>query len=208
MITLFSVDDHEVIHLGLQQLASAEPDLEFLGATTDPARALDLVAGLRPDVVLLDLFIGEEQGWDTCRALTTAVPDTKVIFYSGYGNAELVDRAIRSGASGYLLKGTSLAGLPEMLRTAQRTGQALDADLLKEWMDFRRRLDERPTLTSQELDLVRLIAEGLDNHQIAEAHHLSFHTVKFHIGKMLKKTGETNRAGLVRWATERHLLDQ
>ncbi|QSE80311.1 response regulator transcription factor [Rhodococcus koreensis] len=206
-IGVFSIDDHEIVHAGLERLAEREPDFVFLGAAASVASAEKDALRCSPDIVMLDLFIGEEQGWSLCRDLLAASPTTKVVFYTGYGNAQLVDRAMLLGASGYILKAASMSALPDMLRTVVRSGQYIDPALLKEWVDARRVTTEKPAFSERELSIVTMIAAGLDNYAIAERMNLTFHTVKFHIGKMLKKTGESNRAGLVRYAKERFLLE-
>lgn len=204
---VFSIDDHEIIHQGIQRMAEREADFVFLGATGKITNAESEVAAVRPDIVMLDLFIGEEQGWSVCRDIVTSMPDTKVVFYTGYGNAQLVEKAMQLGASGFILKTSALSDLPDMLRTVVRVGQCIDPSLLKEWVDSRRARTKAQDFNDQEIEIISMIADGLDNYAISERLHLSFHTVKFHIGKMLKRTGEPNRAGLVRFAKERFLIE-
>lgn len=206
-IGVYSIDDHEIIHTGIARLTEQEPDFDFLGATGDTSIAVAQVVTLRPHIVLLDLFIGDEPGWDVCRELSAAAPGVHVVIYSGHGNAQLLDRALNLGVSGYILKSAGIAGLPRMLRTVVATGQFIDPPLLREWINTRRDRNSNNIFSDQELAIVRMIAEGLDNHDIAARTHLSFHTVKFHIGKMLKRTREPNRAGLVRFAKENYLID-
>jgi DNA-binding NarL/FixJ family response regulator len=206
-IAIFSIDDHEIIHQGIARMAERESDFVFLGATGKITNAESEVAAARPDIVMLDLFIGEDQGWSVCRDLVTSMPDTKVVFYTGYGNAQLVEKAMQLGASGFILKTSPLSDLPDLLRTVVRVGQCIDPSLLKEWVDSRRARTKAPDFNDQEILIVSMIADGLDNYVISERLHLSFHTVKFHIGKMLKRTGESNRAGLVRFAKEKFLID-
>lgn len=206
-IRLYSVDDHEIVHAGIERMAERENDFEFVGASTTVSVAEEEITALTPDVVMLDLFIGEDKGWSLCRDVLRSLPSVKVVFYTGYGNAQLVDRAMRLGAAGFILKAASMSALPEMLRTVVRSGQYIDAALLKEWIDARRTPVDTPVFNDQELLILSMIADGLDNYAIGEHMNLSFHTVKFHIGKMLKRTGEPNRAGLVRFAKEKFLID-
>ncbi|MFD9668588.1 response regulator [Rhodococcus sp. NPDC059968] len=99
-IGVFSIDDHEIVHAGLERLAQREPDFVFLGAAASVASAeKDALRG-SPDIVMLNLFIGAEQGWSLCRDLLAASPTTKVVFYTGYGNAQLVDRVMLLGRIG------------------------------------------------------------------------------------------------------------
>jgi two-component system, NarL family, response regulator DevR len=206
-IRVFSIDDHEIVHMGIEHVAQASGNLVFVGATADLATAEQQVAEQKPDLVLLDLYIGDEQGWDVCRRLLAFRPDLRVVFYTAYGNAQLVARAVALGASGFLLKTTSMSDLPAMLQTAVTTGQVIDPFLLAEWAAAQGRGAAAVQFSDQERIILSYIASGLDNHEIAEQMHLSFHTVKFHIGKMLRRTEESNRAGLVRYAKEHFLLD-
>jgi DNA-binding NarL/FixJ family response regulator len=206
-IGIFSVDDHEIIHQGIERMAEREADFVFLGGTGKVSDAEGKVSAVRPDIVMLDLFIGEEQGWSVCRDIVTSMPHTKVVFYTGYGNAQLVEKAIQLGASGFILKTSTLSDLPDMLRTVMKAGQCIDPSLLKEWVESRRNRTKALDFNDQEIQIISMIADGLDNYAISERLHLSFHTVKFHIGKMLKRAGESNRAGLVRFAKEKFLID-
>ncbi|MGC0367123.1 two-component system response regulator NreC [Rhodococcus sp. 27YEA15] len=206
IIRIFSIDDHEVIHAGLARMAERESDLIFLGAAKDVVVARRESLLLSPDIIMLDLFLREEQSWSLCLYLLTVSPKTKVVFYTGYGNAQLVDRALHMGASGFILKAASMSALPDMIRTVARSGQYIDPELLKEWVDSRR-VPAGVSFNDQELLIVSMISDGMDNYAIAERMNLSFHTVKFHIGKLLKRTGENNRAGLVRFAKDRFLIE-
>ncbi|OZC83485.1 hypothetical protein CH282_16185 [Rhodococcus sp. 06-418-1B] len=206
-IKLFSIDDHEIVHGGVELLASLDADFEFVGASSDTASAVQDVVAADPDIVLLDLFIGEEQGWPVCRQLRETLTNTHVVFYTGYGSVQLVDRAIALGASGFILKSTRTSDLPDKLRAVMTVGQFIDPGLMTAWIASHQRRSDIPFFSEQERRIVALIADGLDNFEVAEAMHVSFHTVKFHIGKLLKRTGESNRAGLVRYAKEQFLLE-
>jgi two-component system response regulator DevR len=135
------------------------------------------------------------------------VPGLSIVMFTAFGNEELLDEAIRSGAVGYLLKDTSTAGLPDVLRTVRREGAYFDPRVANQaLMTKRRGAAQHPALSERELRIVRLIAEGEDNWAIAEKLDLSVHMIKFHIGALLKRYGVKRRAELVRVLMERQLL--
>ena len=204
-VTVVSLDDHEAISTGLKVLLAEQEGVEFIGATTQAAMLAPMIARLRPDVVLLDLFLGQDPTWLTCREVADTAEGPAVVIYSGYGNAQLLDRAMAAGASGYVLKDTPVADLSSILRTVREGRCYWDPSLHRQWKSARARA--RSTIfPERELEIIALIAEGLDNFAIAERLHISHHTVKFHIGKALTRTGEATRAGLVRVAMAEHVV--
>lgn len=206
MISVMAVDDHAVIHGGIEAALANHDDLCWLGAVDSLSQVMAAATETRPDVVLLDLWVGEQQSWDACRQLCALDDPPVVAIFSGYGNSQLVDRSMRAGALGYVLKSTPPAQLPQIVRDLASNKACWDPELLASWTrEFRGR--SRPNLfTERELDIVRLIAQGKDNYDIADELHLSTHTIKYHIAKALRRTGETNRAALVRRATKDQVL--
>ena len=196
-----------VIHDGLRAMAEREPDLNMVGAVAHLSDASDLIARLRPDVVILDLRIDEESSIDTCAAITTTFPDVKVLMFSGHGNAELLRQSIRAGAAGYLLKDTNTSHLPGILRDLMRTGSYYDSRLSGSLL--RSSVSRKPTdaFNARELLIVAEIARGANNYDIGEHLNISSHTVKFHISAMLKRHSLQSRSELVRLAMSMQLLD-
>ena len=208
MIRFCVVDDHEIIHDGLRAMADREADLEFAGATTQPQEAVALVERARPDVLLLDLRLGEESSTDLCAELARRFPDLAVLVFSAYGNAELLTQAIRAGAVGYVVKDTTTSRIPEILRELSRSGTYFDPKLAGGLL--RRSIAPEGPVASfnqRELDIVRCIAHGQDNHAIGEQLRISSHTVKFHVTAMLRRHHLRRRTELVRLAMQMHLLD-
>ncbi|NMH97507.1 response regulator [Pseudonocardia acidicola] len=208
MIRFCVVDDHEIVHDGLRAMAAREDDLEFTGATTSPADAPALIERAGPDVLLLDLRLGEENSTDLCAELTRRFPELTVLVFSAYGNAELLSQAIRAGAAGYVLKDTSTARIPDILRELRRNGSYFDPRIAGRLL----RRSASPSATPEafgerELEIVRRIARGENNHEIGERLHISPHTVKFHVTTMLRRHELRRRAELVRLAMELHVLD-
>lgn len=210
MIGFCVIDDHEVVHDGLRALAGREPDLEFLGAATTVEDGAGLVTRTRPDVALVDLRIGERDGGngiELCRALTRSPDAPAVVIFSAYGNRELLSRALDAGASGYMLKETSVSRVPEILREVVTAGSWFEPRVAGELLARRRDAGESPTFSEREIAIVHAIGRGESNHEIGEQLHLSPHAVKYHVASMLRRHRCHRRAELVRLAHDRHLLD-
>lgn len=206
MIRFCIVDDHEIVHDGLRAMAGREPDLEFAGAAASVTDAKSLIAVEHPDVLLLDMRLAAENGLDSCSTLSTASPGMKIAVFSAYGNAELLQRAIQSGAAGYVLKETTTARLPEIVRELVANGSYFDSRLASGLLK-RSAGPNQPAFNDRELEIVRLIARGWDNHRIGEEVCISPHTVKFHVTAMLRRHKVRRRAELVRVAMDLHLID-
>lgn len=211
MIRFCVVDDHDVVHGGLRAMADREPDLEYLGGATTVADGADLVDRLRPAVAILDLRIGERDGGngiDLCRTFTARYPDLLVVLFSAYGNSELLAQAIEAGASGYVLKETSLGRVPAILREIKASGSWFEPRIANELLQRRvHSAHSSAAFSEQELDIVRGIGRGENNYDIGEQLHISPHTVKYHIASMLRRHNVHRRAELVRLALDLHLLD-
>lgn len=202
-IRFCAVDDHDIVLYGVEAMAHREPDLEFCGAAASAEEARGLVSRERPDVVLLDLRLGKEHSFGLCREITELSPGSRTMMFTAFGNEDLLDAALRAGAVGYLLKDASTAGLPEVLRIVQRDGSYFDPRIASSALLAP---SDRTPLTSRELTVIRLIAEGRDNHAIAEEVHVSVHMVKVHVAGLLRRFGASNRAELVRILMERQLV--
>jgi DNA-binding NarL/FixJ family response regulator len=206
MIRLCVVDDHEIVHDGLRAMAGREDDLEFVGSATTSDAAEKLVVDNRPDVLLLDMRLAGGNSIHTCAALSATFRDLKIAVFSGYGNSELLAQAIRAGAAGYILKETTTARLPDIIRELVTTGSYFDSRLAGGLLR-RSTGANQPAFNERELEIVRLIARGLDNHRIGEKVCISPHTVKFHVTAMLRRHELTRRTELVRLAMDLHLID-
>lgn len=206
MIRFGVVDDHEIVHDGLRAMAGREPDLEFAGAAIAATGAADLVASERPEVLLLDMRLAAGSSIDICAKLSGSYPDMKIAVFSAYGNPELLSRAIRAGAAGYVLKETTTSRLPGILRDLVADGSYFDSRLAGGLLK-RTAGPNQPAFNERELEIVRLIARGMDNHRIGEQVRISPHTVKFHVTAMLRRHKVRRRTELVRVAMDLHLLD-
>ncbi|WP_328477281.1 response regulator transcription factor [Streptomyces sp. NBC_00377] len=208
-LRLLLADDHAVVRAGLRALLEGEPDLAVVGEAGTGEEAVRLAAQLVPDVVLMDLrFAGDGasvDGVEAVRRLAVAAPGVPVVMLTSFSGRADVVRALEAGARGYVLK----AGPPRELFRAVRgaavgalgLASAVVGDLVGQVPDPERQLSGR------EVEVVRLLADGLSNRSIAEALFLSEATVKTHLVRVYRKLGVDNRAGAVSEAVRRGLLD-
>lgn len=208
-VRLLLVDDHVMIRAGLRALLEGEPDLEVIGETGDGAGALRLATQLRPDVVLMDLRLGDEgagpDGVEVTRQLTATVPEVSVVVLTSYGTQADVVRAVRAGARGYVLKAGEPEELYRAIRTAAGGGMGLAPQAAARLVG--QVVAPAAVLTGREVQVVRLLARGLSNRSIAEALFLTEATVKTHLVRIYRKLDADNRAGAVAQAMARGLIE-
>ncbi|MFJ8106006.1 response regulator transcription factor [Streptomyces sp. NPDC096132] len=209
-LRLLVADDHAVVRAGLRALLEGEPDLEVAAEAGSGEEAVRLAARLVPDVVLMDLRFGGGggsgiDGIEAVRRLAAEAPGIPAVMLTSYSGRADVVRALEAGARGYVLK----AGPPEELFRAVRGAAAgalgLASEVVGELVG-RSPAPERE-LSGREVEVVRLLAEGLSNRAIAEALFLSEATVKTHLVRVYRKLGADNRAAAVSEAVRRGLLD-
>jgi DNA-binding NarL/FixJ family response regulator len=188
-ISLLAVDDHEVVRWGLRLLMADQPWVERCATAAGPEEALALTARMRPDVAVVDLFLGEASGAELCSALREVSPATRVLLISGAG--WLSPAAARAaGASGFVPKDWMAE---DVLSAVRMVANGMTVFVPRE---------ERPGvgLSRREREIVALMAQGSTNGEIAGALHLSPHTVKDHASAVYRKLGVRNRAEAVRRA--------
>jgi len=205
-IRFCAVDDHDIVLYGVEAMAAREPGLVYCGGAADARSALALVEHQRPDLLLLDLRLGSGNSFALCEELSERVPATAVLMFTAFANEDLLRGAIQAGAVGYLLKDTSTAGLPDALRAARAEGSYFDPRVSNDALMASMRGTPLPALTEREITILRLVAAGRDNHEIAEELGFSVHTIKLHIGQLLRRFGVRRRTELVRVLMERQLL--
>lgn len=208
------VDDHEVVRLGLMTLIDDQDDLEVVGEAGTAAEAVRQVEQLRPNVVLMDIRIPGEGGIEATRQVTSQFPETKVVMLTSFADDELVFRAIRAGAAGYVLK---QIGNEELLRAirAAAAGEALldsstTARLLAHVRDLEQRADDDAfrDLSERELDVLAEVSRGKSNAEIGASLNLSEKTVRNYISTVLGKLNLSNRVELATYAVQHHLSDR
>jgi DNA-binding NarL/FixJ family response regulator len=203
-------DDEALVRHGLRAMLEAEPDIEVVAEAVDGSEAVDLARRVRPDVFVMDIRMPVVDGIEATRRIAAAVPSTRVLVVTTFDLDGYVFAALRAGAAGFLLK----AARPAQLVQAVRTSAAGDALVSPAGT---RRLVEHFTatdgpagglteLTSREHDVLRLIARGMANREIAQTLFLSEKTVKTHVTRVLAKLGVTSRTQAVVYAYESGLV--
>ena len=206
------VDDHGVLRAGLRSLLNAEPDLQVVGEAADGQTGLRLATELNPDLVLMDITMPGMSGIQVTRQLKETLPGTRVLILTLHEDESLLREAIRSGASGYILKQAVEAELISAIRAVGRGDlyihPAMTRALLKDVSPLLVP-EENPTepLSPREHEVLRLVAQGHTNRQVAEMLHLSVRTVESHRANLMDKLGLSSPAQLVRYAIEHGLLE-
>jgi two-component system, NarL family, response regulator DevR len=208
------VDDHEVVRLGLMTLINDQPNMQVVGEAGTTAEAVRAVERLQPDVVLMDIRMPGEGGIEATQQIVARFPETKVVMLTSFADDELVVRAIRAGAVGYVLK---QVGNEELLRaiTAVARGEALldpstTARLLSRVREAERKADEDAfrDLSDREVDVLAELARGKTNAEIGRVLNLSEKTVRNYVSTVLEKLHLTNRVELATYAVEHHLFER
>lgn len=206
MIRVVIVDDHPIVRAGLVGLVDAADDLEVVGTGATGLEAVSLAQALTPDVVLMDLRMPGLDGDEATARILAAVPTTRVVILTTYESDDAILAAIGAGASGYLLKASPEAELLAGIR-AVATGEVALAPSVSRVLV---RQASAPTpavvLTPRELDVLRLVAEGLSNREIGERLHLGEATVKSHLLTAFPKLDARSRTGAVTRARDLGLL--
>lgn len=205
MIRVLIVDDHPVVRSGLVAVLGSEPGLELVGAAASGEEALDLAAALQPDVVLCDLRLGDGlDGVGVTEALRRQPDAPAVLILTTYDNDSDIARAVLAGAAGYLLKDADTAHIVAGIADAAAGRLVLSAEL--EGRVVERMARGVPTLSERELDVLRLVADGLANKEIARALFISEGTVKTHLVHAFAKLDADSRTAAVAAARRHGLL--
>jgi DNA-binding NarL/FixJ family response regulator len=208
MIRVLIVDDHPIVHDGVSAVLRTETDIRVTGSAGTTAQALEQIGADPPDVVLLDLRLPGEDGLDGVRRIGALYPAVRVIVFTAYDADEYVFAAIRAGAKGYVLKGSPAQDLVRAIREVHAGDSYLSpvigAKLARQVSAPR---SAKGLLTPRELAVLRLVAGGQSNQQIAKSLGITERTVKFHVTSIFNKLGADNRAQAVALAGRRGLLN-
>ena len=210
------VDDHALFRRGLQMVLKQEPDLDVVGEAGDGVEAVEKAQELMPDVVLMDVRMPGQSGIKATEQIRELLPHVKILMLTiSDEEADLYD-AIKAGASGYLLKEISIDDVAEAVRSVwhgqSRISPSMASKLLTEFAAMSKRADERqqlpaPRLTDREMDVLKLVAQGLNNRDIARDLFISENTVKNHIRNILEKLHLHSRMEAVVYAVREKLLE-
>jgi two-component system, NarL family, nitrate/nitrite response regulator NarL len=215
-ITVLLADDHAVVRAGLRSLLEAENGIQVVGEAQTGREALRLTKKLLPAVVVMDIAMPLLNGLEATRQILKAVPATKVLILSAHSDDEYVDEVIRIGAAGYLIKQTSAHILSEAIRQAHK-GQAFFDPFVSKRLEDRQqnsrlgvagwRTKGNVGLTSREVEILQLIAEGKANKQSADELGISIKTVEKHRQNLMSKLGIHDTAGLTRYAIAAGIIE-
>ncbi len=200
-IRIVVVDDHTIVREGLRSVLELEPDVTVVGDAGTPDAALKVVAEHRPDLVLLDLKLGDDrpaQGLDLCTELVRRFPKVRVVILTTFHDQDMLLDALRRGARAYVLKDVDAADLMRIIRAVRRGESGFDtrsAALVVRSLSGR--AAAAPQLTSREVAIIRLVAKGLTNREIGRMSFISESTVKFHLRNVMDKLDVHHRAEVV-----------
>jgi len=206
-IRVMTVDDHEIMRGGIKFVLLAFDDLELVAEARGGEEALRLCSETEPDVVLMDMKMPDMDGIATTKAIKQSHPQVQVVVLTSYPDEDLVRRALKAGAVGYVLKDTAKEDLADAVRAAH-TGQTTLSPIVAEAL---MQAPDSPSSSSDELsereqEVLALLAEGHSNKQIAERLHRSPYTIRHHVSQIIAKLGATNRAEAAALAVQRGLL--
>jgi two-component system NarL family response regulator len=215
-VRVLVADDHALFRRGLVMVLASEPGIEVVGEAEDGEDAIARAGELAPDVVLMDVRMPRTSGIDATRAIADVVPTAKILMLTVSDEEEDLYEAIKAGATGYLLKEISIEEVATAVRSVV-AGQSLispsmASKLLNEFTSLARRAEERtsvpsPRLTDRELEVLKLVAQGMSNREIATALYISENTVKNHVRNILEKLHLHSRMEAVVYAVREKLLE-
>ncbi len=200
------VDDHAVVRQGLRMFLATDEGLQVVGEAENGQEALEKVAVLHPDVVLMDLLMPVMDGVQATRQIKARFPEVEVIALTSVLDDRLVTEAIHAGATGYLLKDTHPEELVEAIHAAGRGEVRLHPEAAKRLAQEVRTAEMRETLTPRETEILRLVGRGLSNKRIAQQLELSELTVKTHVSNLLSKLGLSSRTQAALFAIREGLI--
>jgi len=195
-ISIFLLDDHEIVRRGIAELLRAVPDFEVVGEAGTVAQALPRVLASRPDVAILDARLPDGSGIDVCRDIRSALPSTYCLILTSYSDQDAVLASVLAGASGYVLKEIRTSGLVDAIRKAAQGKSLLDVDVISQVIN---KLGSAPpddrvnSLSEREREVLGYIAQGLSNRQIGERMFLAEKTIKNYVSSLLAKLGFERR---------------
>jgi DNA-binding NarL/FixJ family response regulator len=216
-IKVLLADDHKLVRAGIKSLLENSNGITVVGEASNGREAISLANELIPDIVFLDLAMPELNGLETAEKLNHELPSVKSVILSMYTDAEYIIQALRSGASGYLLKDSAPGELKKAIEVVMKDdiyiSPSISSDIINNFVAGRRKISQsdeivssREILTSRQREILQLIAEGNSTKMIADKLFISVKTVETHRAQLMKKLGIYDIAGLVKYAIKIGLI--
>ena len=210
-ISVLIADDHTIVRSGVRMLLEAESDIRVVGEALNGREALELTESLQPDVVLMDITMPEMDGLEATKQLKSRFPHINVLVLTMHRSDDYFFEMLKAGASGYILKGAKTSELINAVRIVQQGQIFLYPSMTQKLVQGYIQLAEwdhegEPSLSPREKEILRLLAEGYSNKEIAEKLVISPSTVHSHRGNLLDKLGLGNRRDLIQYARKRGLI--
>ncbi len=214
-VRVLVVDDQELFRRGLTMLLASEPGIEVVGEAGDGVEGTTLAESVAPDVVLLDVRMPRRSGIEACLAIKQSVPSAKIIMLTVSDEEADLYEAVKSGASGYLLKDSSIEEVAQAVRVVSEGQSLISPSMAVKLIDEFKQISRPETgavggglrLTDRELEVLRLVATGMNNREIAKQLVISENTVKNHVRNILEKLQLHSRMEAVMYAVTEKLLD-
>lgn len=203
MIRVLIADDHQVVRAGLEQLLATAPDIELVAMAADGAEAVALAVEHQPDIVLMDLSMPGVDGVAATRRIVEGSTATQVVVLTSFSDRQRILDALDAGAAGYVLKHAAPDDLLDAIRAAHEGGAPLDPKAARVVLDRQRSSAGTPAkMSDREVEVLRLVASGLANKNIARELGIAERTVKAHLTSIFQRIGVTDRTQAALWARD------
>ena len=211
IIRILIVDDHAIVREGQRALIETEPGMTVAGEARDGVEAVEMANSLQPDVILLDLQMPRKDGIESIKEIKTENPNAHILILTSFSEDEKIFEAIKAGGMGYLLKDSSPQEILAAIRDVHRGEMSMKPSIANKLMrELQRTSDLAPTdepLTAREVEILKLVAQGLSNLEIAETLVISERTVRTHVTNILGKLHLANRTQAALYALREGLAD-
>jgi len=210
-IRILIADDHQLVRQGLLAMLSVKPGIEVIGQAENGAKAVELANSLKPDIILMDLLMPEKNGIEATREIKTFNPDARILIITSFAEDENIYQAIKAGALGYLLKDSSPQELMQAIHDVCNGRMSLHPNIALKLIEELNRPSEIPIiddpLTEREVEVLKLVAKGRSNQEIAEKLVVSERTIGAHVSNILSKLHLANRTQAALYALRKGFTD-
>ncbi len=213
-IKIVLADDHRIFRKGLKSLLSERENIEVLAEADNGDEALEAARKYKPEIVLMDIAMPKMDGIEATRQIRERLPDTEVVILSMHAKKAYIDQVLKAGAKGYVLKDSDEENLLSAINTVHNGGYYLDSPIADQVLsDYFRGKSKRELkkqsdpLSEREREVLRLLAEGHSNQEVADTLYISRKTVENHRANIVRKTGAQGQVGLTKYAARIGLID-